>query len=77
MWGPLAAASIYEALLCLIRMFAANGQDMKLPGRGEILAGWALPFMAEAVKEDEASAEAREMYESVRRLKSKLERNNG
>lgn len=72
-WGPLAAASVYEALLCIIRMFAENGRSMKLPTCGEILEGWALPFLAAAVREDEKSAKAQKMFEDLKRFKAKIE----
>lgn len=74
MWSPLAAASIYKALVVIIKMLASNGSEMKLPTIGEILSGWALPFLAEAVKEDEESAAARELFENVKRLKAKFEK---
>lgn len=73
-WGPLAAASIYKALVVLIRMFASNGSEMKLPSLGDILNGWALPMMSQAVREDEKSNAAKELFDNVKRLKERFEK---
>lgn len=45
--------------------------EIKMPKRSEILKSWMLPIMGEAIAEDEAEAEAFQMLESVKKLKTK------
>lgn len=44
------------------------GKDVKVQGPAEILAGWALPAMSEALAADEKEREALEFIEAIRKL---------
>lgn len=56
-------------LLVVMRRTEGYMGKVNLPERSEILRSWWLPAMAEAMQGDEEDAKAREMLESVRRLK--------
>lgn len=67
---PLAMADIYAAVICLIRMWAANASEIKVPTRSQTLAAWFLPMMSRSLKADEDEREAFEMLKAVERLKA-------
>lgn len=68
---PLALADIYAAVICLIRMWAANASEIKVPSRSQTLAAWCLPMMSRSLKAEEDEASAIEMLKAVERLKNK------
>jgi hypothetical protein len=70
-WGPLAAADIYAALVCLIRLRVKNPEEITVPGRGETLRAWCLPMMAGAIEADEKERQAIMMLESLQRMAEK------
>jgi len=72
-WLPLALSSIYAALFQLCRLWAANGGEMKVPPRSEILAAWMLPIMSSSLKASEEESDALALFESVKRLAEKKE----
>lgn len=45
--------------------------EIKMPKRSEILKTWMLPVMGEAIAGDEAEAEAFQMLEAVKKLKTR------
>lgn len=67
-WLPIALANIACIGIAQIRMQAAHPERVKVPKVHEILADWALPCLAEALKADSDEREAFEFVESVRRL---------
>lgn len=77
MWLPLALSSIYAALFQLCRLWAANGGEMKVPPRSEILAAWMLPIMSSSLKASEEESDALALFESVKRLAEKQDQGPG
>ena len=67
-------ADIYTMLLLLYRIQLAKPEQIKIPERSDILATWCLPMMSSSLKADEEERKAIELYESVKRLKSKYNR---
>jgi hypothetical protein len=51
----------------------AKPDAVKIPKRSELLKGWALPFMASALKAEEEEAEALALFNAVKNLKAKQE----
>lgn len=76
LWLPLALSDLYSLLLILIRMQCANPEQVKIPERSDIVAGWCLPMLSKSLKADEEEHKALEMFESVKRLKCKYEQEN-
>lgn len=74
-WGPLAAASIYQAMVKLVYLWASNSGGLKLPTVGDILEGWCLPMMAEAIRGDEREREALKLFETLKAMGGKVEVN--
>jgi hypothetical protein len=72
-WLPLALADIASLMFAVIRMWAAKPDAVKIPKRSELLKGWALPFMASALKAEEEEAEALALFNAVKNLKAKQE----
>ena len=70
-WLPIALADLYAALFGLARMWAKNPDAVEIPKRGEILKGWALPVMGEAIEADEKEAEAFRLVETIRNMAAK------
>lgn len=71
MWLPLALADIQTMLLLLYRIQLAKPEQLKVPERSEILATWCLPMLSKSLKADEDERKALELFNSVKRLKSK------
>lgn len=67
-WLPLALADLNAAMIAIIRMFAANHDEIKVPKRSESLGSWALPMMSRAIEADEKERDALEMFRSIERL---------
>lgn len=61
-------------LLLLYRIQLAKPEQIKIPERSDILATWCLPLMSSSLKADEEERKAIELFESVKRLKSKYNR---
>ena len=72
-WLPLALAQIYQALIALIKMWAAKESGIKVPTTAEALEAFCLPAMAEAVEEDEKEREALALFNSIKNLAAKQE----
>ena len=72
-WLPLALSDIASLMFAVIRMWAAKPDAVKIPKRSELLKGWALPFMASALKAEEEEAEALALFNSVKNLQAKQE----
>ena len=75
-WLPLALSDIAALLVKLVAMWAKNGDEVKILKRSELLAMWALPFMASALKAEEKEAEALALFNSVKNLQAKQEASN-
>ena len=60
-----------RVMIAVTRRAGGDVGKLKLPERSEIVAGWALPAMAEALAEDEEEQRAIELLESVRNLKKR------
>ena len=71
-WLPLALADITALLVKLVAMWAKNGDEVKIPKRSELLATWALPFTASALKANEEEQERREKAEKIKVLQAQL-----
>ena len=71
-WLPFALADLESLLFSIIRMFASKDSPVTVPSRAEILRGWCLPFLSEAVQADATSAAAHEEFERVKALGEKL-----
>ena len=69
MWLPLALADLMRVLVVATRRAGGDTGKIEMIERSDILASWALPVMAEAVKEDEDERRAFALLESVRGLK--------
>ena len=72
-WLPLALADITALLVKLVAMWAKNGDEVKIPKRSELLATWALPFTASALKAEEEEQEALALFNAVKNLQAKQE----
>ena len=72
-WLPLALSDIASLMFWVVRMWAAKPDAVKIPKRSELLKGWALPFMASALKAEEEEAEALALFNAVKNLKAKQE----
>jgi len=72
-WLPLALSDIASLMFAVIRMWAAKPDAVKIPKRSELLKGWALPFMASALKAEEEESEALALFNSVKNLQAKQE----
>ena len=70
-WGPLAAAHIYQILVFIATAFAREDSGMKVPSIADALRAFALPAMAEAMSAEEKESEALAMLEAVRNLKKR------
>ena len=70
-WGPLAAAHIYQILVFIATAFARSDSGMKVPSIADALRAFALPAMAEAMSAEEKESEALAMLEAVRNLKKR------
>lgn len=46
-------------------------QEVKIPERSEIVGGWCLPMMSKSLKADEEERAALELFNSVKRMRSK------
>lgn len=68
-------ADVVSVLMSIIRMFAANRDEVKIPKRSEVLASWALPMMSRALEADEKEREAMDMFESIERLSRRQKKN--
>ena len=71
-WLPLALADITALLVKLVAMWAKDGDEVKIPKRSELLATWALPFTASALKANEEEQERREKAEKIKVLQAQL-----
>lgn len=71
-WLPLALADITALLVKLVAMWAKDGDEVKIPKRSELLATWALPFTASALKAAEKEQERREKAEKIKALQAQL-----
>lgn len=76
MWGPLALAAIATMLRGIWRDLRGD-QDMRMLKTWEWLQSWALPFMAEALKEETEESEARSEFEAFKRLAEQLKQKQG
>lgn len=73
LWLPLALSDVVALMFGLIRTWAANKNEIKIPSRSETLSSWCLPMLSRSLAAAEKERKAREMFESVERLKRKLE----
>lgn len=69
----MALSEIEVALFAVVR---ACGLKVDIPNTEDLLRGWGLPIMAEAVDVDEKERKAIELLRSVQRLAAKQKRNN-
>ena len=67
-WLPLALCDLLQVASVIARRAAGETGELKVAKKSDILRGWWLPFMADAMAEDEKEAEAIQLLESVRRL---------
>ena len=67
-WLPLALCELVQIGSIIARRAAGELGELKVPKKSDILRGWWLPFMADAMGEDEEEAEAFELLRSVQRL---------
>lgn len=74
LWLPLALADLYAALVASLRVWAKDPQSIPVPKRSETLAAWALPMLSKSLRADEEERAAFALFESVERLKGKLEK---
>ena len=70
-WLPIALADIQTMLFLLYRIQLANPKQLKVPERSDILASWCLPMLSKSLKADEEERKAWELFDSVKKLKSK------
>ena len=75
LWLPLALSDFVALFATLIRLWAADKDAVKIPTRSETLASWCLPMLSRALAGAEEERAARELLESVQRLKRKQEGN--
>lgn len=73
LWLPLALSDIAALVVALIRLWAVDKDAVKIPTRSETLASWCLPMLSRALACAEEERAARELFESVERLKRKQE----
>ena len=67
-WLPLALCELVQIGSIIARRAAGELGELKVPKKSDILRGWWLPFMADAMDEDEEEAEAFQLLRSVQRL---------
>lgn len=70
-WLPLALSQIYQMLFILVRMWAKNAEEIKVPTMSDALASFCLPMMAKSMKADEEEQEALALLKAVEKLKAK------
>ncbi len=75
LWLPLALSDVVALLVSLIRLWVADKNAVKIPSRSETLASWCLPMLSRSLAGAEEERAARELLESVQRLKRKQEGN--
>ena len=68
---PLALSDIFAALLCVVRLWVKDPEQIKIPKRSEALRDWCLPMLSASVAADEKEAEAMALFKSVKNLKEK------
>ena len=68
LWLPFALSDLYILLMCNIRMQSSKPEQIKIPKRHEILAGWCLPMLSKSLEADEKEREALELFRSVEKL---------
>lgn len=67
-WGPLAAAHIYQILVFIATAFARSDSGMKVPSIVDALRAFALPAMAEAMSAEEKESKDRAFVESIKAM---------
>lgn len=67
-WGPLAAAHIYQTLVFIATAFSSSDSGMKVPSIADALRAFALPAMAEAMSAEEKASKDRAFVESLRAM---------
>ena len=72
-WLPLALADVVSSLLSLVRMWSSAPANVQPPTRADLLARWVLPMMSRSLAAEDEERKARELLESVKRLKRKVE----
>lgn len=70
-WEPIAMAEITMVLIGIWRDLRGD-KEMKVPTMSKVLRGWALPFLSEAMAAEEKDQEALAIFESVKRLAKKV-----
>lgn len=73
LWLPIALSDFVALFATLIRLWSADKDAEKIPTRSETLASWCLPMLSRALAGAEEERAARELFESVERLKRKQE----
>lgn len=74
---PLALCELVQIGTIIARRAAGEQGELKVAKKSDILRGWWLPFMADAMAEDEKEAEAIQLLESVRRLAARQKGGKG
>lgn len=67
-WGPLAAAHIYQMVVFIATAFAPANSNMKVPSISEALRAFALPAMAEAMSAEEKESKDRAFVASIKAM---------